>query len=551
MHADRSFPVLFIALAALVASAAAAPLVAQAAPTAGAVTGTFHIVWADARPGTPVPDDHRYALVDDRGRWYDVKIDAATLASLGGARALDRRRVTIDASRVLASAETGAPMPVLTARAVRLERPRSVSALGTGVSAYTVTGSQAYVTILCRFSDTPSNGFLSAAPTRAQAIMGSTSYPGVDNYYREVSNGQIDLSGSRVLGQWYTLPHPRSYYVVNNTADLGKLVEDCTGAADPDVDFTRYHGITLQFSDKLDCCSWGGSWTLDRDGQRRGYAVMWVASWGLNAATYDHEMGHSFGFPHSHGPYGKAYDSKWDIMSYAYNYNDPTWGSIGPHTIAFHKALVGWIPAARRFAAPVGQASTILIERDAQPEANAAYLVAEIPIPGTSQHYTVEARRFVGNYDSHLPGEAIVIHRCGTDATVVDPDGNGDPNDAGAQWTPGETFTDVAAKISVTVEALVGNAYRVTIRNGVSLTAGVPTLSAAAAELLGTPSLTASERQMLDDEGNADGTYNLGDFLAFAERSGQRLDGALVGRLLASPAATARGATVRKQEANP
>lgn len=270
---------------------------------------------------------------------------------------------------------------------------------------------------------------------------------------------------------------------------------------------------------------------MDRDGQNRGYAMTWMAAWGLTSSTYAHEMGHAFGFPHSHGPYGQEYDSKWDIMSYAYNYRDPVWGNVGPHTIAFHKAMVGWIPQSRRFAAPQGT-STILVERDAQPEANSSYLVAEIPIPGTHEHYTLEARRFVGSYDSHIPGEGIVIHRCGVDATVVDPDGNGNPNDAGAIWTPGETFTDVAAKISVTVQALVGNAYRVTIRNGdTQVASDVPTLDAAAAELLGTPSLTASEKQALDVAGNHDGTYNLGDFLAFANRSGQRVTGALLSRL--------------------
>lgn len=535
MHAHRSLAMPLVVVAALAAGAACAPLAAQSlvgapAVTAGTVTGTFHIIWRDAKPGTLVRSDRRYALVDDRGRWFDVRIDAATLASMGGERALDRRRLTIDASRVLSPAEAGTPMPVLAARGVRLEQPRSASALETGFSAQAVTGSQPYLTILCRFSDTPTGSL--APVSRAQGIMG-TSYPGMDNYYREVSNGQVNLAGSLVLPKWYDLPHPRSYYVVNNTADLGKLTDDCTGAADADVDFTHFHGINLQFSDQLDCCSWGGSWALNKDGQNRGYAMTWIAAWGLTSSTYGHEMGHSFGFPHSHGPYGKVYDSKWDIMSYAYNYRDPAWGNVGPHTIAFHKALVGWIPQSRRFAAPQGT-STILIERDAQPEANTNYLVAEIPIPGTQEHYTVEARRFVGSYDSHIPGEAIVIHRCGVDATVVDPDGNGDVNDAGAMWTPGETFTDAAAKISVTVQALVGNAYRVTIQNGATQVAtDTPTLQQAAAELLGTPSLTASQKQLLDSEGNRDGTYNLGDFLAFANRSGQRPSGDLLARLAA------------------
>ena len=52
---------------------------------------------------------------------------------------------------------------------------------------------------------------------------------------------------------------------------------------------------------------------------------------------------------------------------------------------------------------------------------------------------------------------AIVIHDVVTNrlrfpALVVDPDGNGNPNDAGAMWTTGEVFTDPANGISVAIK---------------------------------------------------------------------------------------------------
>jgi hypothetical protein len=87
--------------------------------------------------------------------------------------------------------------------------------------------------------------------------------------------------------------------------------------------------------------------------------------------------------------------------------------------------------------------------------------------------YTVEARRFV-NYDTNVPGEAIVIHSVDTSrsdrlAQVVDPDNNGDPNDAGASWLPGETFTDTANGISVAVTGSTATSFSVTITSGNSL----------------------------------------------------------------------------------
>jgi hypothetical protein len=475
MRARRILPATLLVAGVLALDAVRVQAAAQTTHTPATITGTFYIIWRDGAPDERVGDDRRYAIIDDQGAWYEVQPDAGAWTAFGGARALDRRRVTLDARAVIPARDAGTGMPVIRASAARLAEP----SLRASVSAdYTttypaVTGSQPYVTILCRFQDTPE----SALPPKstAEAIMGS-SYPGMDNYYREVSGGQINLAGSKVVG-WYTLPQPRAYYMPNGTPDLGKLAEDCTGAADNDVYFPDYRGINLQFSDRFDCCSYGGGWLLKRDGQNRGYGMTWLANWALTSANYGHEMGHSFGFPHSHGPYGQVYDSKWDVMSDAYVYRNSTWGWIGQHTIAYHKNLVGWIPAARRFVAPAGKSSTITIERSAQPEANGNYLMAIIPIPNSTQFYTVEARRFVGNYDAHVPGEAIVLHRCGDDATVIDADNNGNPNDAGAMWLPGETFTDAAHNISVSVEAQVGNAWRVTIRNQV--TSAPPSLSIA------------------------------------------------------------------------
>ena len=72
--------------------------------------------------------------------------------------------------------------------------------------------------------------------------------------------------------------------------------------------------------------------------------------------------------------------------------------------------------------------------------------MAQIPIGDSpTDFYTVETRLFAG-YDDEIPDEAVVIHKVDTTledrlAQVVDVDNNGDPNDAGAMWTPGEIFT--------------------------------------------------------------------------------------------------------------
>ena len=89
--------------------------------------------------------------------------------------------------------------------------------------------------------------------------------------------------------------------------------------------------------------------------------------------------------------------------------NNPTFGSIAPHTISYHKDILGWIPAAVKYTVGPGTSQTIEIERIGQsPSSPGNYLMAQIPI-AAPQFYTVEARRFAG-YDTRIPGEAVIIH---------------------------------------------------------------------------------------------------------------------------------------------
>ena len=55
------------------------------------------------------------------------------------------------------------------------------------------------------------------------------------------------------------------------------------------------------------------------------------------------------------------------------------------------------------------------------------------------------------------------MHHVTSRAFVVDPDNNGNPDDAGARWLPGETFTDGANGITVTVDSETAEGYVVTI----------------------------------------------------------------------------------------
>lgn len=425
------------------------------------VVGRLSLIWGDSAPGAPVNHPLKYFLTDEQLNRYELVIDADSAVTPGDLLLLNGERVRVTGQARSAPARPGEATPLFVS---------ALAAAPDGTVTPDVSGNSPWVSVMCKFSD------VSDEPQAQQYFqdMYGNSRPGLDHYWREVSYNYVNVQGSGAFG-WYTLPHPRSYYVDDDLGetDLGALVNDCTAVADADVYFPDYVGINLMFNDWLGCCAWGGGSYLNLDGVEQSWRTTWEPPWAYSTiSVIYHEMGHGFGMPHSSGDYGYVYDSVWDVMS-ADRYNcddehvDPVYGCLGQNTIAFHHDLVEWFTPDQVYLAELGNHSLTLEQLD-QPQTD-DYLMAKIPVRGsTMRFFTVEVRRTVG-YDAKLPGNAVIIHEVNLNwsqpAHVVDIDWNEDTADEGAMWRVGETFTDDSGDISITVDAATATGFDITIEN--------------------------------------------------------------------------------------
>ena len=459
-----------VLLALLVVLSGQAHVGAQAAGPPITVTGTFAMISGDPLGG----GEHRYVftLTDDAGREHRLGISEAVGRGAGGVTNLSGKRVTVTGA-AQGAVEPGGPS-VIAASSITAETTSAAPA----AAPEALAGAQKFVTILCRFAD--STGTTPRTPAYVEGLLGD-SFPGISHFWRENSYNLVNNVGSVVKG-WYNLPQPRAYYVPGGNLEFGRAAEDCTAAADPVVDFNQYVGINLLFNETLDCCAWGGGWTLTRDGTTKVWPTTWMPPWGYaDQSVLGHEMGHAYGLPHSSGNYGVVYDSYWDVMSWGgrnLGTPHPTYGRLGTHTISYHKDRLGWIPAARRFTAAANSCAEINIDNLEQvPSTAGNYLMAVLPVSGT-RFYTVEARTNRGYDTGRIPGEAIVIHDVDTTrnepAHVVDASLDNNPNDAGAMWLPGETFTDGPNAVKVEVLASTASGWRVRVTKGSAHCGGPP-----------------------------------------------------------------------------
>jgi len=298
-----------------------------------------------------------------------------------------------------------------------------------------------FAVILCKFSDQPQEphapSFYQNCFTETGAGMG-----GAFDYWRDVSFGNLDLTGSKVFG-WYAMPNHTTQDLVGLRRDSFVTwgIEAARANGVKDAELSTFFGFIVVFNVATDSGASGGNQMV------LGYQG---SDW--DPSFNSHEMGHLFGLDHSFDTSPRpcasgdgrpgAYCDKWDIMSAAnvWTFNNAL-GANGPGLNAPYLDKLGCISSNRIWTPPNPNfGGTVTLAALNHPEAHGPLMIkiprTSGPNPSFKSTYTIEFRRKTG-WDAGIPNDTVLIHEVRSDGLSYL-----QTKATGLEFLPGSEFTD-------------------------------------------------------------------------------------------------------------
>ena len=295
-------------------------------------------------------------------------------------------------------------------------------------------GSTGWAILLCQPSDRPT---VPAKPDFFQSLFteSGAGSGGLADYWRDVSYGAINLSGSVVRG-WYKMPFT---YAQEMKKDRWQVTEDCVQTARKSstqpFDATGFR-VAVVVNAGSSSGGPGSAGPLSSAGRvliDSGEASFWESR-----TLLAHEMGHNYGLDHSYLDNGAEYGDAWDLMSCRRCFwikSSHRFGWAGPGLIAPLLEQLGWIPWDRIYTYGLKQSGQYKISLAAlnHPEAY-GYLMARVPFDtqDPQHYYTIEFRRNDG-WDAAIPRPTLLIHEVKDGRSYLLHNPNVDPTEGPVQ----------------------------------------------------------------------------------------------------------------------